>query len=229
MGIIAGYSYRESAKYYRFDLSPVQGEILCAELSIFDYPDALMPFDCCRRAFIAGAFLGGGSINDPKKSYHLEFDSKSRQYIGEVIHILSVLGVSAKLTTRKSRYVAYVKGCDMIAAVLGIIGADFAALELYSVSVEKELRNEVNRRVNCENANLDKLAQASSRQIYAIEKIKKSVGLDALSDSLAEIAHLRIEYPEESLKELGARLDPPIGKSGVNHRLNRIIDFANNL
>ena len=229
-GIDAPYEYRDNAKYYRFDLDNACADMVYTELMLGggDIKE-LTPFDCCRRSFLTGAFLGGGSINDPRRSYHLEFDTKNKEYAKTVLNLLQSMDIPAKMTERKGRYVVYLKDFDSITAVLGLIGADFAALQFYSVSVEKELRNDVNRKVNCENANLDKLALASSRQIYAITKIKKAVGLGALSDTLREMAELRLEYPEDSLKELGARLNPPIGKSGVNHRLNRIMEFADRL
>ena len=229
-GIDVSYEYRASAKYYRFDLDNACADMVYTELMLGggDVKE-LMPFDCCKRAFLTGAFLGGGSINDPQRSYHLEFDTKIKEYGDAVLQVLRDMDIPAKMTERKGRYVVYLKGFEAITTALGLIGADSAALQFYSVSVEKELRNDVNRKVNCENANLDKLAQAASKQIHAITKIQKSVGLGALSDTLREMAELRLEYPEESLKELGERLNPPIGKSGVNHRLSRIIEFADKL
>lgn len=227
MGIEADYEYWEKAKYYRFELGNAIADMVYTELMLGGGELAeLMPFDCCRRAFLTGAFLGGGSINDPQRSYHLEFDTKKKEYGETVMRVLRDMDIAAKMTERKGRYVVYLKDFESITAVLGLIGADFAALQFYSVSVEKELRNDVNRKVNCENANLDKLAQAASKQIHAITKIQKTVGLAALSDTLREMAELRLEYPEDSLKELGERLSPPIGKSGVNHRLDRIMEFA---
>lgn len=229
LGITAPAVYSASSRLYRIELTGSDAEIAAAELCLENGVETMTEFLCCRRAFLAGAFLGGGSINDPQKSYHMEFDTKRSEYAADLLSVLERCGIAAKTTGRKGRSVAYVKEYETIAAVLGLIGADFAALELYSVSVEKEIRNEVNRRVNCENANLDKLAQAASKQLYAIMKIEKKVGLGALSDSLKEMAELRMTYPEDSLKELGERVNPPIGKSGVNHRLNRIIEFAEKL
>lgn len=229
LGINAEPEYKPSAKYYRIDLTPEQTDVICAELfmpeSIFD----ILPFECCRRAFLRGAFLGGGSLNDPKKSYHMEFDTKQKGFAAQVMEVMQSLGVGTKSTDNKGRTVVYLKDFDSITAVLGLIGADLAVLDFYSVSVEKELRNEVNRMVNCENANMDKLARSASRHLRAIEKIEKTVGLSALSESLREMAQVRAEHPEDSLKELGERLNPPIGKSGVNHRLERIVAFAQNL
>lgn len=229
LGIDAPAVYSDHSKLYKIELEGNSAEIAAEELCLGSNAEPMMAFSCCRRAFLAGAFLGGGSMNDPKKSYHLEFDTKKSEYALDMLSALDACGIAAKTTIRKGRSVVYVKEYESIAAVLGLIGADFAALELYSVSVEKEIRNDVNRKVNCENANLDKLAQAASKQLHAIMKIEKKVGLGALSDTLKEMAELRLAYPEDSLKELGERVNPPIGKSGVNHRLNRIIEFAEKL
>ena len=222
-------TYSEKSKLYKSVANPNVEEMLCAELSADESAESLMPFSCCRRSFLSGAFLGGGSVSDPKKSYHLEFDTKSEIYAKDVLNSLSEEGITAKLTGRKGRYVVYVKDSDSVAAVLGLIGAGYAALELYNVSVEKEIRNEVNRRVNCENANLNKQSIAASKQLHAIAKIEKKMGLAALSDALREMAEVRREYPDISIQELGEKLEVPIGKSGVNHRLNRLIEIAENL
>lgn len=229
LGIQMEYEYNMQTKLYRGTIDGESAQIVYAELLAEESAESLTPFSCCRHAFIAGAFLGGGSVSDPKKSYHLEFDAKRSEYADDVVNALEKEGIAAKLTERKGRYVVYVKDYESIAAVLGIIGAGYAALELYNVSVEKEIRNDVNRRVNCENANLAKQARTASKQLHAITKIEKTVGLSKLPEVLREIAEIRRQYPEESLKELGERLNPPIGKSGVNHRLNRIVEFAENL
>lgn len=186
------------------------------------------PFGCCRMAYARGAFLGGGSVSDPIKNYHLEICVRSE---GEAEFLRSMLPkeLHARITERKGSFVVYLKGCEDIADFLGYIGAPSAALELFSVQVEKEMRNNINRRVNCESANADKMARAASKHIIAAEKIKAAGKWDSLPDTLREIGDLRCEFPEESLKELGERLDPPIGKSGVNHRLNRLKSFADNI
>lgn len=186
------------------------------------------PFGCCRAAYARGAFLGGGSVSDPKKNYHLEICARSRKEAEFLMRLLPE-GLRAGLTERKGSFVVYMKGCEEIADFLGYIGAPSAALELFSVQIEKEMRNNINRRVNCESANADKMARAASRHIVAAEKIKAAGKWDSLPDTLREIGDLRCEFPEDSLKELGGRLDPPIGKSGVNHRLNRLKSFADSL
>ena len=189
----------------------------------------IIPFECCKASYIRGAFLGCGSVSDPNKNYHLEFCVRDKKEAQLLERLITEQGFSTKITERKGSYVVYLKGCEDIADILGYIGAPMAALELFSVQVEKEMRNNINRRVNCENANADKMAKAASKHIVAIEKIKEAGKWDKLSETLREIGDLRLEYPEESLKELGERLETPIGKSGVNHRLNRILKFAEEL
>ncbi len=189
----------------------------------------VVPFECCKASYIRGAFLGCGSAADPSRNYHLEFSVRDKAEAEFLKELITDAGFSAKITERKGNYVLYMKGCEDIADILGYIGAPMAALILFEVQVEKEMRNNVNRRVNCENANTDKMAKAASKHIFAIEKIKEYKKWDKLPEVLREIGELRIEYPEDSLKELGEKLEPPIGKSGVNHRLNRILRISEEL
>ncbi len=188
-----------------------------------------IPFSCCRAAFVRGAFLGGGSVTDPQKGYHMEFNTREESSAKELCSILSRDGFSAKITRRKGGYVVYIKGSGEIADILGYMGAPQGALEMFTIQVEREMRNDINRRVNCENANTNKAARASSRHLFAIKKIRSSGEWDKLPDVLKEIGELREEYPEDSLKELGEKTAPPIGKSGVNHRLNRILEIADSI
>lgn len=189
----------------------------------------IIPFDCCKKSYLRGAFLSGGSISDPQKNYHLEFDAKSTEAADMLLSVLKKEDLHAKKTIRKNHPVVYIKGYEEIAALLGLIGAGGASMEIYNVSIEKEIRNAVNRRMNCENANIDKVVKAYGKHMLAIEKIKNTSGLESLPESLREIARIRMEYPDESLKELGQKLENPIGKSGVNHRLNRILEIAEKL
>ena len=186
----------------------------------------VMPFACCKSAFVRGAFLGGGSISDPEKSYHMEFSTKNTNEAQLLCDILAKEGFFAKITHRKSKEIVYIKECEQIADILGYIGADNGALEMFTVQVEKQMRNDINRRVNCENANMDKSAKASSKHMQAIKAIKRNGTWEKLPEVLREIGNLREENPDVSLKELGEMTNPPIGKSGVNHRLNRIIEIA---
>lgn len=217
---------------FRYEIAEdVQCDIIEEKLHLQDmqreYREEIMPFECCRISYIRGAFLGGGSVSDPKKNYHLEFDAHSRE-AAEYLKA-EIKDVPVKITKRKNRYIVYIKGYEDIAALVGLIGAGTAAMEIYNISIEKEIRNGINRRVNCENANIDKVAKAYVKHMRAIEKINDTIGFDNLPKSLAEIAKIRMEYPDESLKELGERLTPPIGKSGVNHRLNRILEISKNI
>ncbi|MCD8391536.1 MAG: DNA-binding protein WhiA [Firmicutes bacterium] len=181
---------------------------------------------CCKSAYARGAFLGGGSVTDPKRSYHLEMNTRDAEQIGVLKEIFEQGGIAVKITRRKDMYVAYIKDCETIADALGFMGAQSMALDMFSIQVEKELRNGINRRVNCETANTDKLITASSKHLAAIQKIKTAGKWSKLPETLREIGELRERYPEVSLKELGEKTNPPIGKSGVNHRLNRIIKIA---
>lgn len=182
---------------------------------------------CCIGAYVRGSFIGSGSITNPKKSYHLEFNTRHPGAVDHLKSTLLELGYKTKITYRKGIYIVYVKEYEIIADILGQMGAGLGALELYNIQIEKEVRNTVNRQVNCETANIDKVAKAAVRQIEAIEKIKKHIGFENIPETLHETAIARTEHPDESLKDLAKRLG--VGKSGVNHRLNRILDMAKDL
>ena len=189
----------------------------------------LLKKECCRAAYVRGAFLGGGSVSDPNSRYHMEFDARYEAYAEQLRAILEECGITAKVTCRKGRYIVYVKGYEQIAGVLGIIGDVTAAMDFYNITVEKYLRNNANRRTNCEVANIDKIAKAAAAQIMAIKKLEKSGELERLPKPLREMARLRVENPLDSLSELGEKTNPPIGKSGVNHRLKRLSETAENI
>lgn len=189
----------------------------------------LIKKSCCRRAYIRGAFLGGGSISNPEKTYHLEFVTNSIENAEDLMKLINSFNLNAKVIQRKSNFVVYLKEGEQIIDLLNIIGAHSALLELENVRIYKEMRNNVNRLVNCETANLNKTVDAAVRQIESINFIKEKVGLKKLPPNLREIAELRINYPDVSLKELGQMLNPPIGKSGVNHRLRKIEKIAEEL
>jgi DNA-binding protein WhiA len=229
-GLLESYEYIEKSRLYECIIEDNDVDNVCDALMLFDNSDEqLVPFDCCRGSYIRGAFLGGGSSSDPKKSYHLEFDARHEPEADRLLEMLEKSGVFAKKTYRKGHYIVYVKDYTSIADILGIIGDSLSALEVYNISAEKELRNTINRQMNCENANMGKIADAYIKHLSAIEKVKKTIGLDKLPEVLQEIARVRVEYPEDSLKQLGERLEKPIGKSGVNHRLNRIVEIADEL
>lgn len=205
-------------------------QILKAKINLADekFVDKLTS-DCCRRAFVRGAFLGGGCVANPNRNYHLEFDTKYKIGAERLHNVLGLLGISSKLTYRKGHYIVYLKGSDDIADVLGLMGAGMGAIELYNVQMEKDIRNTINRQINCETANQERVTIAASKHRNAIRKIKAAGKMEKLPDVLREIAVMREKYPELSLKDLGEMLNPPIGKSGANHRLNRLIEYANQL
>jgi hypothetical protein len=179
-----------------------------------------------KRAYLRGAFLGGGSISNPEKTYHLEFVTHDEEYARDLSRLINSYGLTSKVIQRKSSFVVYLKEGEQIVDILNIIGAHSSLLELENVRILKEMRNNVNRLVNCETANLSKTVNAAVRQVESIKLIEKEIGLRRLPKNLREIAELRLNYPDESLKELGEMLSPPVGKSGVNHRLRRIEKIA---
>lgn len=184
---------------------------------------------CCKKAYLRGAFLGGGSMSDPEKMYHLEFVTHRQGYAKSLCELLNYFEIHAKIIERKNNYVVYLKEGEHIVNLLNIMGAHSSLLEFENIRAYKDMRNNINRIVNCETANLTKTINASMRQIDNIEYIKKTLGYDKLPQSLKEIAELRLNYPDASLKELGQMLDPPIGKSGVNHRLRKLDKLADDL
>lgn len=183
---------------------------------------------CCKKAYLRGAFLAGGSISDPEKTYHLEIATHSRILAEELCDIINSFGLHAKVISRKGNYVSYLKEGENIVDFLNIIGAHSALLELENVRILKEMRNNVNRIVNCETANLEKTVSASLRQVDNIEYIRDNLGFDNIPENLREIAELRLTYNDANLKELGEMLNPPLGKSGVNHRLRKLDEIAEN-
>lgn len=181
---------------------------------------------CCKRAFIRGAFLSAGSMSDPKKGYHFEIVCDNEPGAKQLQEVMNVFEVDAKIVRRKKSFVVYVKEGAHIVDLLNVMEAHVALMELENIRILKEMRNSVNRKVNCETANISKTVSASLKQIEAIEYIKEHGGFDQLPDTLKEVAMLRLQYPEAPLKELGGLLDTPVGKSGVNHRLRKIGEIA---
>ena len=184
---------------------------------------------CCKRAYLRGAFICTGSVSDPEKQYHLEFSNSDYDHAAALKGLIASFGIDAKIIERKNHYIVYIKEGEQIVDMLNVMSAHKALLEFENLRVVKELRNNLNRIVNCETANLNKVVSAGVRQAEAIEYIRNTVGLSYLSPSLQEMAKIRLEYPDLSLKELGEKLTPPMGKSGVNHRLKKICDIANDL
>ena len=184
---------------------------------------------CCRRAFIRGAFLASGSISDPEKFYHFEIACAAEKKACQLRDIIATFGLEAKIVKRKRSFVVYIKEGDQIVDILNVMEAPVALMELENVRILKDMRNSVNRQVNCETANINKTVSAAVKQIEDISYIRDTIGLDDLPENLWEIAAVRLERPEATLKELGEALDPPVGKSGVNHRLRKLCDLAGRL
>lgn len=184
---------------------------------------------CCRRAFIRGAFLVSGSISDPEKSYHYEIVCSARGKAEQLQKIINSFEIDAKVILRKKSYVVYVKEGAQISDLLNIMEAHVALMKFENVRILKDMRNTVNRKVNCETANINKTVSAAVKQVEDIHYIRNTIGLEHLSEPLREMALTRLSYPEATLKELGDLLTPPVGKSGVNHRLRKLGEIADKL
>ena len=181
---------------------------------------------CCKRAFIRGAFLAAGSMSDPKKAYHFEIVCAAEPMAEQIRELMSSFSMDAKIVQRKKSYVVYLKEGSQIVDILNIMEAHVSLMELENVRILKEMRNTVNRKVNCETANLNKTVSVAVKQLEDITYLRDTIGLEKLSEGLEEVALARLSHPDASLKELGALLSPPVGKSGVNHRLRKLGDLA---
>ncbi|MBE3554067.1 MAG: DNA-binding protein WhiA [Thermicanus sp.] len=183
---------------------------------------------CCKRSYLRGAFLAGGSVNSPESnSYHLEIFTAEEEHARSLLHLTEHFGLNARLLRRKKGFILYLKEGEKITEFLNIIGAHSALLHFEDVRIMKDMRNSVNRLVNCETANLNKTVSASMKQIEAIRRIEEKIGLDQLPKRLREVAELRLSHPDMNLAELGQLLPGgPVSKSGVNHRLRKIYEIA---
>lgn len=195
----------------------------------YQIPEELIKDKSCKRAYIRGAFLGGGSISNPEKTYHLEIVTNNEDFAEDLSKIINSFGLKSKVISRKDNYLVYLKESEQIADLLNIIGSHQALLKFEDIRVLKDVRNNINRIVNCETANLGKTIDASMRQIEHIEIINNRLGLNRLPENLKIVAEIRINNPDATLKEIGEMLDPPIGKSGVNHRFRKIEVIAKEL
>lgn len=182
-----------------------------------------------KRAFLRGVFLGGGSVNKPQSYYHLEFVTMNIVFAHKIVSLLKQFGIKAKITERKEELVVYVKDGDGVTSCLRIMGASQALLAFEEVRVMKEMRNQVNRQVNCETANLQKTVDAAIRQMEAIRRIEEHMELSDLPAKLQEVALIRLDHPTASLQELETLMDGKISKSGINHRLKKLQHIADNL
>jgi DNA-binding protein WhiA len=189
----------------------------------------LLEEDCCRASFLRGCFFAGGSITDPLKRYHLELTTCHLQASRELEALLRECGYPPKSLARNGSFITYFKQSRQIEDFLTLIGAPVAAMNIMSAKLEKDLRNSVNRRLNCDSANLDKTVEAAQEQMEAIRKLQSTGLLEQLPDKLQLTAALRLENPELTLNELAEEFDPPVTKSCLNHRLRKILELAKNL
>ena len=184
---------------------------------------------CCKRAFLRGAFLGVGSMSDPEKSYHLEFNCDVKAKAEQLQQLMKTFEIDSKIILRKKNYVVYIKEGSCIVDLLNVCEAPIALMNMENSRILKEMRNSVNRRVNCETANIAKTVGAAARQISDIRLLKERYGFQNLPMPLREMAQIRLDHPDAPLKELGDYFDPPIGKSGVNHRLRKLSELAESI
>lgn len=197
----------------------------------FDEPvnPILIKNSCCRRAYLRGVFLCVGSMSDPVKGYHLELVTDNERKAFQIQQIIREFELDAKIIRRKKYFVVYLKEGSNIVDFLNICEAHISLMQFENERIVKEMRNSINRRVNCETANISKTVNAAAKQISDIRKIRDTIGFSNLPQNLREMAMVRLEYPEASLKELGGYLVPPVGKSGVNHRLRKLSEIADEI
>lgn len=179
--------------------------------------------------FTAGAFLACGSVNDPEKEYHLEFAVPDYKLASELKALLGDIGVNAKTSLRRGQHIVYIKGSESIEDTLTFIGAQQCTLDLMNVKIYKDVRNKANRIANCDSANIDKVVNAAVKQLEDIKLIDRTLGLDNISEELRDIAQLRLDNLDMSLREIGDTLEPPISRSGVNHRFKRLAKIADDI
>lgn len=189
---------------------------------------AIMTNEQKKRSYLRGAFMAGGSVNNPEaNSYHLEIYSNYEDHNEDICQMMNDFGLHARTITRRNGYITYIKEAEKIAEFLAVIGANRAMLKFEDIRIVRDMRNSVNRLVNCENANLNKVVEASNKQKEAIEILIANIGLDALPEKLRVMAQFRLENPDLGLKELGEQIPGgPISKSGVNHRLRKLVQMA---
>ncbi len=240
MEIIPGFSLRKGNLYQMEVVDPEgqMGEKILRETGIlmvregFDTLtdgifEGLVKAKCCKKSYLRGVFLGAGTVSNPEKGYHLEFVLNTEVLARDLVKLInSFVDLHAKMTQRKNRWVVYVKESEQIIDILNIVGAHGHLLKYEEIRLARDLRNSANRLKNCDDANTDKIVNTAQRQLQAIRIIEEKRGLSFLPEKLHEMALLRKEYPEVGLVELGERMEPPLKKSGVNHRLKKIEEIA---
>lgn len=185
--------------------------------------------DCCKRAFLRGAFLTSGSVNNPEKSYHFEIACENLKLAEDIQELMNFFELDGKIVIRKKYHVVYIKEGAMIVDALNVMEAHRALMNMENVRILKDVRNQTNRKVNCDLANINKTLTAAQRQLEDIRLIEQKKGFGSLNDGLRQVAELRLQEPDISLKELGELLQPPVSKSGVNHRLRKLSEIAESL
>lgn len=189
----------------------------------------LIKSHCCVKSYLRGAFLGGGSVNNPESTYHLEIITDDYGHAQILADLMHTVGIAGKISERKKWWLVYLKGSEQIVVFLNQVGAHKALLDFENAKIFKEMRNQVNRLVNCETANLSKTVDAAMRQVENIRLISRYHDLDKLSPGLKQVAQLRLQYPDVSLKELGELCEPVVSKSAVNHRMRKLEKLAQEL
>lgn len=223
---------RKLIKLLNIDISQKEGKLslkLKETDSGYSVDNMLIERSCCKQAFLRGAFLAAGSVTNPEKGYHFEIVCDEKKQSDILVGIIKSFGVEPRTITRKKYYVVYVKDGSDIVDLLNIMGAHMSLMNMENVRILKDVRNRYNRQVNCEVANLNKTVSAAVKQIDDIEYINNEKGMKFLPEGLRRLAELRLEYDQASLKELGDMMNPPLGKSGVNHRLRKISEIAEEL
>lgn len=220
---LAGVGHRQSYRMVLDDIKKVQDVRFAVRHPM------VLSMECCRRSFLRGAFLAGGSISDPEKYYHFEIVCDKADFAETVQNVINSFGLEAKTVMRKNTYVVYLKEGEQIVQILGEMGAGHSLMKLVNVRIWREMRGNVNRRVNCETANLNRTAVTAVRQIEDILYVEENLGFGKLTPPLRQMAEVRLQLPEASLKELGENMNPKLGKSGVNHRLRKLSEIADEL
>lgn len=221
--------YQEDMKAIFIDLGIMEKDGSWGDLSRNIFPADSLKKDCCKRSYLRGAFLGSGSVNHPDGNYHLEIVNAYRDHAEALQELMAELGIYGKIFKRKNQYVLYLKNANQIGEFLINIGAHQAFLSFESIRVKKDMKNIINRRQNFDLANLDKTVASAMDQEKAIRKIEAEVGLSSLTPALREAARLRLDNPSAPLSELASMANPPVGKSGMNHRLKKLKEIAENL
>lgn len=198
-----------------------------ADLSVVD--PVLVQQDCCRRSFLRGFFIAAGSVSNPERSYHLEMVCRSMEQAVQVSRMMAGFDTQPHIIDRKGHKIVYLKEDDQIETIIGVIGASEAFMQFENIRIMKGMRETINRQVNCETSNIRKSVNAAVRQADDIRLIQDTGNFSLLSDSLQEAARLRLQYPDMPLAELGGKCVPPVGKSGINHRLRKIGQIADSI